>query len=348
MKKISLFLAFLCTIIVFASCSEDFKVGAPYKESMIVYGLLDKGDTAHYIKITRGFFDAKNNNLLAAKNIDSLYYDSLTVTISEITNNTVVNVYPLQKVNLIAEGIAKDSGIFINQPSFAYKFKANLNSNFEYKLTITNPKTDKIVTCQTNILESNANVFIIDAPQENGELEFGNTAQTTDFNFTPPPNSAIVEMYLRFRYYEVTKTGMDSVGILKFADLPIFTRKEVPNAISPITYTFEHKNFLGLVAGGIGYAPLNVRRYVDTPDVIFYIGGKELKKYIDVTNAQGGITADQIQPIYTNMQGGSAYGILSSRVKREVKNLNFRQNTIDSLILSLDATNLRIVGISPL
>jgi hypothetical protein len=347
MKKIGLFLGFLCVVIVFASCSEDFKVGAPYKESMVVYGLLDKGDTAHYIKITKGFFDEKGNNLTAAQNIDSIYYDSITVTMSKLNNGSVIENYTLQKVNLKDEGIVKDSGVFINKPAFAYKFKTAINPDFQYRLTIVNPKTNKVVTCLTNALENNASVFVVDNPASNSTLFFEDPDGTTDFLFVPSPNAAIVEMYLRFKYYEVTLLGgNDSVAESKEADLPIFTRLPAKPG-QQMNYVFENKNFFGLIAGGLGNASPNVRRYVDTPDVVFYLGGKELKTYIDITNAQGGITADQIQPIYTNMQGENAFGILSSRVKRLIPNIPYSKKTIDSLLYSKNATNLRIVGISP-
>jgi hypothetical protein len=346
MKKISVFVAFWCAMFVFASCSEDFKVGAPYKESMVVYGLLDKGDTAHYIKISRAFFDQENNNLLAAKNIDSLYYDSINVVLTKMVNGAVVASNTLQKVNLIDEGIIKDTGIFANQPAYAYKVKTNLDPNFDYKLTITNPKTGKVVTCQTNVMDNDPTTFVISNPQDKKQLSFSDTKKTTDFLYIAPNNAAIIEMYLRFHYTEVLLKNGDSLVTTKFADLPIFTRKDVKTPNAQENFVFEHKNFFNIIAGGIGYENLNVRRYVDTPDVIFYLGGKELKMYIDITNAQGGITADQIQPIFSNMQGDDAYGILSSRVKRVINQTPFSKNTIDSLLYSLDATNLRIVGVS--
>jgi hypothetical protein len=87
---------------------------------------------------------------------------------------------------------------------------------------------------------------------------------------------------------------------------------------------------------------------VDTPDFVFYLGGLELRKYIEITNAQGGITADQIKPVYTNMQGENAYGIFSSRVERNVYRVPFSKKTVDSLIYSPNAKFLQIVGKSPI
>jgi hypothetical protein len=48
------------------------------------------------------------------------------------------------------------------------------------------------------------------------------------------------------------------------------------------------------------------------------------------------------------MQGGDAYGILSTRVKREVYQIPFSKRTVDSLIYSPNAKYLNIVGKSPI
>jgi hypothetical protein len=114
-----------------------------------------------------------------------------------------------------------------------------------------------------------------------------------------------------------------------------------------MSYTFQMKDLYGLIAGGYVNGGTNIRRLVDTNEVVFLVGGPELKKYIDVTSAQGGITADQIQPQYTNFVGGDVYGIFSSRVKRVINNIPFGKPTIDSLIKSPNAAFLRITGVTP-
>ena len=350
MKKI-LAIAIICiSSLLFYSCSEDFKVGAPYKEVMVVFGLLDKGDTAHYIKITRGFFDEVNNNLLAAKNADSVYYDSLKVVLSKMNNGgAVIQNYSLAKVNLVTEGIVKDTGIFVANPAYAYKLKTLLDPNYLYQLSITNPKTQKKVTCNTNVLENAPTVFVVDNLQ-GGILDFSDPVAVNDFIFTPPPHAAMIEMYLRFNYYEKWLVNGTEVGASKYVDIPFFTKKAINNPNNPgaISFSFLNNTFFGFIGGGLPTPTNDVKRYVDTPDVIFYAAGNDLKKYIDITNAQGGITADQIKPIYTNMQGGDAYGILSTRVKREVYQIPFSKRTVDSLIYSPNAKYLNIVGKSPI
>ena len=63
-------IASISVLFLAISCTTKFNVGADYKEVTVVYGLLSLADTAHYIKITKGYFDQKQNNLELAKNPD--------------------------------------------------------------------------------------------------------------------------------------------------------------------------------------------------------------------------------------------------------------------------------------
>src|SRR5437764_4127391 len=60
-RRILLLLPVLCLL---ASCSEDFTVGAPYKAITVVYGIMDVGDTAHYIRIQKAYYDENMSALV--------------------------------------------------------------------------------------------------------------------------------------------------------------------------------------------------------------------------------------------------------------------------------------------
>ncbi len=51
---IKLFSAFSIIVILF-SCNEQIELSGDFKETTIVYGLLDHSDSMHYVKITRAF-----------------------------------------------------------------------------------------------------------------------------------------------------------------------------------------------------------------------------------------------------------------------------------------------------
>jgi hypothetical protein len=345
MQRIIRYCGILCLLAVLHSCSEDFKIGAPYKEVTVAYGLLDAGDTAHYIKITRGFLDEKNSNLVTAKNLDSVYFDTLNVILQQLNSSgTVLNTTTLQKVNLINDSIIKDTGVFANTPSYAYKTKQTLVPGAKYRLTITNPKSGKIVTAETFVLASDVTSFPVSL-LPGTTLDYYTINDVLDFNFTAPNNSAIIEMYLQMHYFEIIRTATDSSGTYKDVAVPFFTRRAVVGGA--MSHTFQFKDLYGLIGSGYVSTGTNIRRLVDTNEVVYYVGGSELKRYMDLTSAQGGITSDQIQPTFTNFSGGDVYGIFSSRVKRVIPRIPFGKPTIDSLTLSPAAAFLRISGITP-
>jgi hypothetical protein len=345
MKNISIFVIFVLSIVCFNACTTDFKVGAPYKNVSIVIGLLAKSDTAHYIKITRGFFDEKNNNLSFAQNIDSLYYDTLNVVINEKnTAGTIINTYTLQKIDLKKEGIQKDSGIFINKPAYAYKFKASLNDANNYELKITNTKTGAIITGNTPIISNDPTKFVT---PNFGVLpyafDFSNATKATTFKYVTPQNAALIEMYMRFRWYE---EDMNGVGSDRYVDIPF--AQDVPSSPSTAgNIDFQNSSFLSLLNANVGAAAGGVRRWIDTPSVLFYAGGVQLKKYIDLGKAQGGITADEIQPVFTNLVGDDVYGIFDTRVLRTINGSPFTKTTTDMMINTLPYKQLNFIGLSP-
>jgi len=71
MKKLIIFILTLSGI--FTSCSTDFEINAPYKETMVIYGLLNTLDTAQYIRISKAYL-GEGNALIMAQEPDSINY----------------------------------------------------------------------------------------------------------------------------------------------------------------------------------------------------------------------------------------------------------------------------------
>ena len=93
MIKRFLSLLFLAALFL-QSCSEDLKLAGDFKETAIVYGLLDQADSLHYVKITRAFI-GPGNALDIAQIADSSYFDQVDATISEVVNGTVEILVPM-------------------------------------------------------------------------------------------------------------------------------------------------------------------------------------------------------------------------------------------------------------
>lgn len=342
MKK--LFWLVLPALAFLVSCSNKFKVGAPYKEVTAVYCLLSKTDTAHYVKVVKGFYDEVLDNLLLAQNVDSIYYDSLDVKFEEINNGSVVATFPLTKVNLINEGYIKKDGVFAITPSYAYKFTASLNPSRTYRLIVKNVFTGKTMTAETSVISDQLLKVEYPLTIDDG-LNFSNYLKDYSFIFSAPTNAVICDVQLRFYYSEKNVLKPDSVS-KKYVDLTL--ANNILNPGGQIRYAFPNINFFRILNSELGAAPENIIRLIDTPDVVFLGGGSVLKTYMDVQLAQGGgITYDQIKPTYTNFTGDDVYGILSTRVVKRIKGIPFTSSTVDSMINGIYTKNLNIVGVTP-
>jgi hypothetical protein len=104
------------------------------------------------------------------------------------------------------------------------------------------------------------------------------------------------------------------------------------------------EDFYRVLNSELGAAPSFISRFIDTPDLRIVGGGEELLRYIEVNAAQGGITADQIRPNYTNLKGEDVYGIISCRVNRELRQIRYSEATFDSIINGQFTRNLNFIG----
>src|SRR5204862_7713213 len=90
MKRIFILVSCILTGFLFDSCSTDFSVEAPYKETMVIYGLLNP-DTMNgkvqYIRISKAYL-GEGNALIMAQERDSVNYaDILDVNLERIDAN---------------------------------------------------------------------------------------------------------------------------------------------------------------------------------------------------------------------------------------------------------------------
>jgi hypothetical protein len=342
MKNSIIYIFSLLSItIIAAACSTDFKVGADYKDYTVVFGLLSRNDTAHYMKITKGFYDENKSNLLVAQNVDSLYFNNIEVTMYKYTGLNAVDSIKLQKVDLNLEGYYKDSGIFVNTPNYAYKFKELLDPLKKYKLVVKNLNTGKIVYGETDVLDNSKIVF--SRPISGDKLNFAQVGVSfTNFTWNTPANVSIFDLYLRFKYEE-KNTAFTPVKITSVVKL-IPLAKSVPNDNSPMNISVSAEDFYRALQGEIAPAGNNLTRFLDTPDVVVAAAGQELKTYIDVTSSQGGITYDQIKPFYTNMKGENVLGLFSSRATANSNQIQFSTATHDSILFGSFTKALKFVG----
>ena len=320
-KEIIVILLVLVSFIGLNRCTTDFQLTAPYKEVMLVYGLLNQRDQVHYIRIHKAFLDENTSALLLANNPDSIYYpDILDITVTESNTN---QVYQLQRVDgdTLNPPIVKDSGTFAQHPNILYRFSALLKDDKEYTLNIRNTETGKELSATTNLVQD----FNILRPFHDLALNWvGPTSFQAIWNL--PVNGKVHDLSIRLKYH-IANRSAPFVNIKDtFVDIPIFQGKNFDMAQSK----FE-------IPGDLFYQGIRYRmepdpqiyRYADSLEFTFTVGSIEFSNFIEFNKGQTGITANQIGGNYTNINGG--YGIFASRFSKTVRNIPLSIQSQDTL-----------------
>lgn len=292
------------------SCETEFTLNGEYTLTPVVFGLLDPLDSIHTVKITKAFL-GEGNNLEYAKIDDSSYFNQVEARVIEYED--IEKKIPTGRVwelkDSIVEGKSTD-GIFYspNQKvyyfeekalvtSYIYVIEADLNEGqmsftatttlideFELQGTIaTNPTVFKINFAGNTILE--------DKDYENWQVKL-----------KPGINAARFEIAYTFNWTEFYDDGTDK----SFSMIRVEATEKADKVLNQVSgldfYTWVGENILD--------DPKVVRRTYDGIDLHISVAHKTLDTYMQVSKPVSGIA--QIQPLYTNIEGG--YGLFSSRI----------------------------------
>ena len=159
------FLIFLAAGIL-SGCSTALDVTGDYKETMVVYGLLDQSQPKQYIKINKAFLGQGSAPLYAQIKDSSQYVNALTVKLKRVSDGIEYTLLP-------DNTIPKDSGAFYapDQANAIYSlatpllatigsnghdsvYTNTLLTNGDYQLNITNQNTGVKASAQTTLISS--------------------------------------------------------------------------------------------------------------------------------------------------------------------------------------------------
>ena len=318
-----------CLIIpvLFSACSTDLDVTGKYKETMVVYGLLDQGKPKQYIKINKAFL-GQGSALVMAQVKDSVQYtNALSVTIKRLSDGSLYNLSP-------DNSIPKDPGAFYgpDQANAIYSFNtplvpdgstSNPNdstnsilvSGSEYRLTIKNNITGTEVSSQTVLV----NDFAYTQYVSSSTYTFYN-ASSPAFPFVPKWNSAkngrLYQLTIRFNYFDSTATG----NIPHHLDwvFPQQTSQGL-NGGESMGENFPGQEFFQFVGSQLNNDPSVqssqtsvIRRIAGNVDLIVAVGSDDLNTFIDVSKPSTGIIQDK--PEFSNITNG--IGLFSSRYNK--------------------------------
>lgn len=307
----------ICIVgLLFGSCDNELVVTDQWQDIPVVWGLLNKSDTAHYIRVEKAFLDPTTSALDIARIPDSLYYETATVSLRRVNTG---QTFLLQRVNGDLEGYPREGGIFAETPNYLYKIKANIINlviGEKYEFILDRGDGTPLVTAQTIILPKP----VLRNPSAGSQLSFKRNSLFT-FMWNAIPDAGIFDVKLRFHYRERSpETG--NVYVPKKAEWTV-ARNLVENE-----FKMEGIEFYNAIKSNVG-ENFEATRLFDSVDIVVWAGGKELAEFIRVTQANSGITSTQDIPSYTNLSEG--IGIFSSRNVSYNTGFKLTPQSLDSL-----------------
>ena len=356
MKRIIPSLALIAGASSILSCNDKLNIAAPYKNITVVYGLLDIADTAHYIRIEKAFMDENQSAINMAKIADSSFYSSLSVVLKEFVHaedSIPRNIITLNRVDLSNEGYTKDTGTFFNTPNYAYKFKYALNPSYQYRIVIKNTATGEVDSAISPVISDAGPITYFGVTEWQRSTETISFAKVLredgkpdeiNYGINIPANVGAAELAIRFNWTD--SNILTGAATHKYADFSNFSSLTsiVPSSTSSKSYSYsaQNKDVYQFLRDALGTPSANQYRYFDSCDMYLYVAGTEYQRYHDLNANKGGLTADEIRPIYTNLRGLNVMGLFSTRAKTKRLQMPLGESTQDSLLTNTLTRDLNI------
>lgn len=313
MKRINYLLIALTLIFpaFFSACETDIDITAEYKDITIVYGLLSRNDSVHYLRINKAFLGDGNVMEYITNADSSSYYNNLEVLLTENTSSGQSREFHFDTIHVNN----KEEGDFYGPKQVVYKTAFVIpggDQDYTYNLKIRNKITGKEVTSSTQVVKN----FEISSPR------FGQPTIDflTDNNFIikwrSGKNGRRYEPFIRFWFQEVFP-GNDTID--RYIDWKLGSVKSKNlNGGEEMTMPYKPTALYDISRSLIPYKDGResqvVARFVNKCEFTISVAGDELNTYMEVNGPTSGITQDR--PEYTNIDNG--LGLLSSRFTKMI------------------------------
>lgn len=319
----------LTSLVLIASCEDDIDFAGEHVETPVLFGLLDKSDSLHYVKLTRTF-GGSNNALEVAQIEDSSYFQEAEIKIEEWTS-TKIRSWVLRDTILTN----KVPGAFYSPNQKVYYFKTEpFNINNQPSTTDPNPMTALkddvtyrlIATINGGKIVVNAATKLVSAmsisqPSAAGSYAFVKmTGGVKEYNSVTLKsnngNAKVIDTRMQVFFDEyfngvpVRKSFIWKVGEYNGDQLTSSTS----------TFSANGETFYTLIKNNCTNDPTINRRKLISIRLLMTGGSSELSKYILVNQPSSSLA--QNKPTFTNLtrtDGGPVIGIFSSRMTNKLE-----------------------------
>lgn len=295
----------------------------PWKDIPVVYGLINRVDSAQYIRVEKLFVDEDIPAVEMAKVADSIYYQNVKVSLINLTSKREVE---LLKVDGTSEGYVRNPGPFVQVPNFLYKLKTTqlpMSGGDSILLKIDRGDGKALITSRIQLIRD---FDFTSPPSTNREVQFKPEFPQT-FSWQKPKSSQIFDFDIIVVVQETnTVSGSVLVKPLRW----VLKKGDLANSV-----TVGGLQFYNFLKENLVVDPA-LKREVLRLDFMVRAGGPEVYDFNTIVNANTGITASQEIPRYSNMSEG--FGLFSS-IHRTERSFGISLET-KSLLRTVDQTRL--------
>lgn len=309
MRNLLFGLAALMIILITQSCKEEINLTGNFKETAVVYGLLDQADSIHMIKINRAFI-GPGDALQFAQIPDSNYFNSINATITERIGGSVTRTWNLTDTLIDNKD---ENGIFYAPQQRVYYFATSpsqpLDPSATYTLDVDVNNGQFAITAQTQLVDGLSS----NTSSQNFSFKFSDNPgqyKSTSITCSNPTNAYIINATLRVTYEE----RINGVTSQKSFDWNLGERDVTPGPGAQ-TFSANGETFYNLVKSSCETSDPAVdrRRFIGF-EVIMTGGAEDLYNYILVNQPSSSLA--QTKPTFTNLTATNDHpviGIFSSR-----------------------------------
>jgi hypothetical protein len=311
-----------CLAALTSACSNELDIAAEWRDVPVVYGFLSRQDTAHYLRVEKGFLPRDTEASAVAQIADSLYYSDATVQLERLRDG---RRFTLLRVDGALEGYPRREGPFAQSPNYLYKIRASdiqLQEGERIRFLLFREDGREPVTAETTVLPD-----II--PRETiprNPVSMGYDRQVV-FAWSTGPAARIFDVSLFIHYRESLPGSSDTF----FPKTAVWTlTDDMPRPLNDdrLEWPILGESFYRFLAEALEARP-DVLRVFDSMDVRITGAGEELAEFLRVGGANLGITSFQSPPSYSNLSEGR--GIFSSRASAVRRGLTLDAVSLDSL-----------------
>jgi len=302
------FLLILLSSLFLCSCSNELDINADWKDTTVVFGLINKEDNVHYVRISRAF-QGEGDALIFAQQADSIYYEPTQLEVSIQETGGLNRTFTLMPDS----SISKDPGIFSNPFQVIYKFTANnLNLDAEYTLKVKNLKNDNILTGITKLV---TNITVntphpLSNPGLPQEIDLEPTSNTK-LTWSTGEQARVFEAFFRFKYREHPE-GQPGQMVAKVVEMNLGRQTiDKTDGGDDLNASMSNLEIFQQLAAFITPSSLSdpMLRYADSLEFVVNSGSDDYFTYLNVNQPSN--TVAQEKPQFNNVENG--IGLFSSR-----------------------------------